>query len=91
MKKTTYKAPKRKFTAVVASNQHTALPNEVAVPVNWKLKVGSKTVKTLSQSWNETDKLVTKLPLKNVTKTYRIRVLEDGKKVFDKKYTVKAS
>ena len=48
-------------------------------------------METLSQSWNETDKLITKLPLKNVTKTYRIRVLEDGKKVFDKKYTVKAS
>ena len=90
LKKATYKARKRKFTATVASNSHTPLPNELPVSVVWKLKVGSKTVKTISQSWNEIDKLATRLPLRSVTKTYRVRVLEGGKKVFDKRYTVKA-
>ena len=90
LKKASYRTPTREFAAVVAGSQHQPLPNEFAVPVTWKLKVGSKTVRTLAQSWNETDQLAVRLPLKNATKTYRLRILEDGKKVFDKRYTVKS-
>ena len=63
MQKSTYVGSTRMFTATVRSDRHTAAPNEIGVPVVWKLRVGRKTVKTMEQRWNRTNKLSIKLPL----------------------------
>jgi hypothetical protein len=89
--KTAYKARTRTYKAVVQSDPQPSTPNIIATPVKWTLKVGTKKVRTVEQSWADKDTLTYRLPQKKTTKTYKIRLFENGESAAKKTVTVKGT
>jgi hypothetical protein len=86
---TRYSKYLRKFSAVVQSEYRDPRPGETGIPVSFKLLVGKRVVATRAMTWSQTKGMSVRLPQRDRTRIYRVRVKENGATVFSRYYTVR--
>lgn len=89
--KSSYRKSNLKYKAVVRTESDPGTPNSVGTPLKWTLKLGSKTVDSLTQLYSEKGSLRYQIPQKAKTRTYKVRVLQGSKVDVRKTVTVRGT